>query len=126
MRTTLLFISMWTGATLSAQYQLATVATGLTEPLAVSHAGDERLFILERAGIIKILHGDGQLGQQPFLDITDRVSTNSAEKGLLGLAFDPAYASTGRFYVFYADENAAGTNRVRLSRFLVKIGRAHV
>ena len=106
-----------TVTSLVAQYQLEVVASGLTQPVGVSHAGDARLFIIERAGRIKILHPNGQLGSASFLDITDRVLSTSGEQGLLGLAFDPAYASTGRFYVYYTTGNGGGI--LRLSRFQV-------
>lgn len=101
----------------SAQVQLETVRTGLSSPVDIVHAGDDRLFIVERAGRIRILHPDGSLDPVPFLDITDRVLSAGGEQGLLGLAFHPHYATNGRFFVFYT----TGTNNgfIRLSRFSV-------
>ena len=61
-----------------------------------------------RRGAIRIIKG-GTLLPQPFLDLAGKVSTGS-EQGLLGLAFDPAYATTGRFIVHYTD--IAGDTRV--------------
>ena len=64
-------------------------------------AGDPRLFIVEKGGAIRIVK-DGALLEAPFLSLADKVSTGD-EQGLLGLAFDPAYATNGRFVVHYTD-----------------------
>lgn len=76
------------------------------QPLFLTHAGDSsgRLFVVEKAGRIKIVSGD-QLLPTPFLDITDRVGSSGSEQGLLGLAFHPRYVENGRFYVNYTDRN---------------------
>lgn len=76
---------------------------GLEEPVYVTHAGDDsgRLFVVERAGRIRIVSRSGALLATPFLDITDRVST-SGECGLLSVAFPSDYASLGYFYVYYS------------------------
>ena len=68
------------------------MASGLSFPLYLTApAGDAaRLFIVEKGGAIRIVK-DGALLPTPFLDLTGRVSTGG-EQGLLGLAFDPAYA----------------------------------
>lgn len=100
-----------------AQLELEVVTTGLSGPVDVAHAGDARLFIVERPGRIRILNADGTLRTQPFLDITDRVLSAAGEQGLLGLAFHPQYATNGRFFVFYTA--GTGNGVVRLSRFSV-------
>src|ERR1043165_4153733 len=77
------------------------VATGLNQPLfAGAPKGDtERLFIVEKEGLIKILDlHTGQVLATPFADLTAEVSA-AGEGGLLGLAFDPDFANNGRFYV---------------------------
>jgi glucose/arabinose dehydrogenase len=85
------------------------VAGGLDQPLFVTAPpGDDRLFIVEKGGAIRVLEG-GELAPQPYLDLSDRVST-SGERGLLGLAFHPDFASNGRLFVHYTD--GAGANRV--------------
>ncbi len=83
---------------------LLPVAEGLDRPLFATHAGDEsgRLFILEKAGTVRILAGDRTVAR-PFLDIRDRVGSSGSEQGLLGLAFAPDYERSGRFYVNYTD-----------------------
>jgi glucose/arabinose dehydrogenase len=87
---------------------LQPIATGLNQPVALAHAGDGsgRLFIVELAGRIKVYDGTQVLGT-PFLDISSLVSC-CGERGLLGLAFHPDYASNGYFYVFYTTK--AGGN----------------
>ena len=70
------------------------VQGGLSSPIFVTHAGDSRLFVVEQGGDIEIL------GVGMFLDLTTKISTGG-ERGLLGLAFHPSYASNRLFYVFY-------------------------
>jgi len=82
---------------------LQQVAAGLSFPLYLTAPpGDtSRLFIAEKGGAIRIVK-HGTLVPTPFLDLNGKVSTG-AEQGLLGLAFDPAYATNGRFVVHYTD-----------------------
>jgi glucose/arabinose dehydrogenase len=94
---------------------LQEIATGLDFPLYLtSPAGDSRLFIVEKAGAIRVL-ASGTLLEAPFLDLTDKVSIRDGEQGLLGLAFLPDYASSGRFIVHYTDLSGAS----RISAFRV-------
>jgi glucose/arabinose dehydrogenase len=80
---------------------LQEVASGLNFPTYLtSPPGDDRLFILEKAGPIRVLKG-GTLLEAPFLDLTGKVALADGEQGLLGLAFAPDYASSGRFIVHY-------------------------
>lgn len=78
---------------------------GLAAPVWLTHAGDGsgRLFILEKAGTIRVVR-DGQLVATPFLDIRDRVGSSASEQGLLGLAFAPDYSESGHFFVNYTDK----------------------
>ncbi|MBK9050831.1 MAG: PQQ-dependent sugar dehydrogenase [Chloroflexi bacterium] len=101
------------GVTLS----LSAFASGLTEPVSLAHAGDSRLFVVEQAGIIKIIQSNGTVLGTPFLNITDRVDAGS-EEGLLGLTFHPDYINNGHFYVNYTNITA-GVRRTRISRFQV-------
>jgi hypothetical protein len=79
------------------------VAHGLASPLDLKSApGDRsRIFVVEQPGRIRVIR-DGTLQPAPFLDVTGRVSSGG-ERGLLGLAFHPGYASNGRFFVNYTD-----------------------
>ena len=83
---------------------LVQVASGLQQPLFATHAGDGsgRLFIIERAGRVRIL-AESVLAPTAFLDIRSKVGSGSSEQGLLGLAFHPNFPSNGRFYVYYTD-----------------------
>ncbi|MFZ4850290.1 MAG: PQQ-dependent sugar dehydrogenase [Caldilinea sp.] len=80
---------------------LQEVAAGFNQPVYLTHAGDGsgRLFVVEKAGRVKIIEA-GSVREEPFLDITDRVS-NNGEAGLLSIAFPPEYADTGYFLVYY-------------------------
>jgi glucose/arabinose dehydrogenase len=78
---------------------LAPVAANLSSPtFLAAPPGDTRQFIVERAGRILLMQG-GALLSQAFLDI--RALTDvTGEGGLLSMAFDPGYATNGRFYVY--------------------------
>ena len=79
------------------------VASGLSNPVHVAApAGDARLFIVEQPGRIRIVK-NGLLLATPFLDITSRVLFGG-ERGLLSVAFDPAYAANGFFYVYFTSQ----------------------
>ena len=84
-------------------YIWETVVSGLERPVDIQHAGDERLFIIEKVGRIRIVQ-DGGLVDFPYLDISDRVGSRGNEQGLLGLAFHPNYAENGLFFVNYTDK----------------------
>lgn len=90
--------------------QLVQVAGGLVDPINVANAGDGsgRVFVVERPGLIRIVDADGNLLDEPFLDIQEAVKTDFLEQGLLGLAFHPDYANNGLFYVYYADYTTNG------------------
>lgn len=85
-----------------AKVELQQVATGLSAPVFITHAGDARLFIVEQAGTIRIVK-NGVLLPAAFLDISSLVKSGG-EQGLLALAFHPSYASNHKFYVMYTDK----------------------
>jgi len=99
--------------------RLERVVNGLDHPLALEVApGDRsgRLFVVERGGRVLLLRG-GTVSPAPFLDLGSLVSRDHEERGLLGLAFHPDYARSGRFFVNYTDRS--GDTRVveyRVSR----------
>src|SRR5262245_39275620 len=76
------------------------IASGLTEPVFITNAGDGsgRIFIVEQTGQIRILK-NGNLLATPFLDIHTIIKTTGSEQGLLALAFHPSYGANGKFYV---------------------------
>ncbi len=85
-------------------YDWQMIISGLQRPVDLQADGSGRLFVIEKPGRIRILQ-DGQLLDQPFLDITDRVGSKGNEQGLLGLAFHPQYAENGRFFVNYTNND---------------------
>lgn len=92
-------------------------ATGFTQPVAITNCGDSRLFVVEKAGRVRIVSDSMQVVAQPFLDISDHVNSVGNEQGLLGLAFPQNYADSGYFFVYYIFGPGNGTSRV--SRFRV-------
>jgi glucose/arabinose dehydrogenase len=96
-------------------YIFDSVVTGMSQPVGITHAGDDRLFINERNGIIRILD-TGEVFPRPFLDIRDRVNIEgNIEQGLLSLAFHPNYNENGYLYVTYTDTDFT----LHLERFQV-------
>src|SRR5680860_293561 len=97
--------------------ELVQVAGGLIDPINAASANDGsgRLFVLERIGNIRIIQ-DGELLEEPFLDISDAMKIDFLEQGLLGLAFHPDYENNGRFFVYYSDYQTNGDH------FLVEYG----
>jgi len=85
--------------------RLEPFVSGLNAPLAmVQPAGDSRMFVIEQWGRVLIIE-DGELNGTPFLDIRNLIVTRHPdfdERGLLGLAFHPDFASNGKFYVAYS------------------------
>jgi glucose/arabinose dehydrogenase len=86
---------------------LALVATGLTSPVYLTTPPDDsgRLFVVDQVGLIRIVDATGTLLPTPFLDFRDRLVAlrpGFDERGLLGLAFHPAYATNGRFFVYFS------------------------
>lgn len=95
-----------------------TFSTGYNEPVAIAHAGDRRLFVVERQGTISICDSNGVRLPTPFLNITSIVGSGAQEQGLLGLAFHPQYAQNGYFYVNYIDLSG----NTRIARFTRNAG----
>ncbi len=98
--------------------RLETVASGFDRPLFVTHAGDGsgRLFVVEQGGKIRIVR-DGKVLPAPFLDLSARLDTSSGERGLLGLAFAPDFATSRRLFVAHTAKTGKGPV-VRIARYL--------
>ena len=86
--------------------KLEPVVTGVNTPLAmVQPKGDDRKFVIEQWGRVRIIDAQGNLLAEPFLDIRNRIVdlwSDFDEKGLLGIAFHPDFATNGKFYVAYS------------------------
>jgi glucose/arabinose dehydrogenase len=101
------------------------LVAGLVNPLFITHAGDGsgRLFVVERAGQVRIVK-NGNLLPTPFLNIQSLVKSTGGEQGLLALAFHPSFETNGRFFVVYTaprSGDANGSNLI-LERFSVSGG----
>jgi glucose/arabinose dehydrogenase len=106
----------------SSRLGLRRVVGGLDQPLYVTNADDgtNRLFIVQRTGLVRVFRA-GLLQSAAFLNLTGKISCCDGERGLLGLAFHPAFATNRRLFAYYTDStgdiivaeytaNAAGTS----------------
>ncbi len=101
-------------APLPGDLAVAEVVSGLQSPVHLTAPpGDTRLFVIEQAGIIRIIE-NGQIRTPAFLDIRSLVGSGG-ERGLLSMAFHPDYADNGEFFVNYTDTNGD----TRVARYLV-------
>jgi glucose/arabinose dehydrogenase len=99
------------GATLPAGFAETRIATGLASPTAMAFAPDGRLFVAQQGGALRVIK-NGALLSQPFLTLSVNAS---GERGLLGVAFDPNFATNSFVYVYYT--TSASPIHNRLSRF---------
>jgi glucose/arabinose dehydrogenase len=94
------------GSTQTVKLALSKLDVGLTSPVyATAPAGDNRLFVVELGGRIKVID-NGSVRATPFLDISGRISSDG-ERGLLSMAFDPQFVSNGYFYIYFTDQAGA-------------------
>lgn len=91
-------------------------ANGFDKMAELACAGDGRLFLVEQTGKIKVIEPGGMVRPVPFLDISTKLHPEAtvlfSEKGLLGMAFSPNYATDGNFYVSYNDTMGHGNSVV--------------
>ena len=86
--------------------RLELVFDGFRQPTVLTApADDDRIFVAQRVGVIRILDESREILEPAFLDITDKVLAGGIEQGLLGLAFHPDYATNNKFYVYYTVKN---------------------
>jgi glucose/arabinose dehydrogenase len=101
-----------TAATLTGGFTESVIANSLLRPTAMAFAPDGRLFVCQQGGAFRVITAAGSLLATPFTTIT--VDANG-ERGLLGVAFDPAFQSNQFVYVYYTATTPTIHNRV--SRF---------
>ncbi len=101
-------VLLFTMSSFSQTIGLQTFATGFSSPVAIVNAGDSRLFVVQRGGLIRVLNPNGTINTTPFLSLSS-IITAGGERGLLGLAFHPNYATNGRFYVNYTRSGDGAT-----------------
>jgi glucose/arabinose dehydrogenase len=114
---------------------LRLVADGFTSPVALVEApdGSGRRFVVDQAGVIRILTAGGNLVPEPFLDLRSRIVPLMPafdERGVLGLAFHPGFAGNGRFFVYYSAPLRPGApagydHTARVSEFRVSAANAN-
>ena len=98
-------------ATLPQGFSETMVSGGLSSPTAMDFAPDGRLFVPQQGGQLRVIK-NGSLLATPFVTLT---VDSSGERGLLGVAFDPNFASNNFVYVYYTVPGSPAHNRV--SRF---------
>jgi glucose/arabinose dehydrogenase len=86
--------------------RLVSIGTFSQPVFVASPPGDTHLYVVEKAGTIKLVGGG------TFLDISSQVLSSNEERGLLSMAFSPNYATNGLFYVFYTADDPPGEIRV--------------
>jgi glucose/arabinose dehydrogenase len=94
--------------------EMQKVAGGFSYPVTLEVANEEknRKFVGDQTGEVRVIDANGNVRDEPFLDLTDRVFQEAPlhpETGLLGLAFHPNFAENGKFYVRYSAPNLEGT-----------------
>lgn len=107
-------------ATLPTGFAETRVATGIASPTAIAVAPDGRIFVAQQGGALRVVK-NGALLAQPFLTVS---VSSAGERGLLGVAFDPNFASNNFVYVYYTTSGSPIHNRV--SRFTASAANADV
>jgi glucose/arabinose dehydrogenase len=98
-------------ATLRTGFTETIVASGLASPTAMAFAPDGRIFVCQQGGQLRVIE-NGVLLAAPFVSLT---VDSAGERGLLGVAFDPGFASNHFLYLYYTATTPVTHNRV--SRF---------
>lgn len=115
-----LLMVMVSGLCVSQTIGIQSFATGFSNALAIEHAGDSRLFVVQQGaastpGRIRIVNPNGTVNPTDFLSLSNSVISAGGERGLLGLAFHPDYANNGYFYVNYTRASDGATTIARYS-----------
>ncbi len=99
------------GATLPSGFTETTIASGLSGPTAVTRAPDGRFFVCEEGGRVRIVKNNALL-PTPFITLS---TSTDGERGVLGIAFDPDFATNRFVYIYYTATSPNIHNRI--SRF---------
>ena len=103
-------LALLCAAPAAAAPELEPVASFAAPTFVTSPPGDPRLFVTERAGLVRIVGKDGVVKPAPFLDISS-LTTTIGERGLFSIAFPPDYTASGLAYVFVT--GADGSLQIR-------------
>lgn len=110
-----LLLAVFSIAAFAQTIDIPVFATGLSKPVEIVNAGDARLFVVQQTGAIRIVNPDGTLKPNDFLTLTTATIITGGERGLLGLAFHPQYATNGYFYINYTRAGDGATVVARYS-----------
>lgn len=111
---------------------LSLVAENFVSPIGVVPVPDNsgRMVVIDQIGKLYMMDADGNKQATPFIDLTSRMVTLNAgfdERGLLGVAFHPQYASNGRFFVYYnAPPRSGGPTPTTTWNNLARFSEFHV
>ena len=111
--------------------QAQLLASGLVQPLFVTAApGDAtHIYVVQQTGqVLRLDLGTATFDTPAFVDISGKLTSTSGEQGLLGLAFDPGYATNGRFYLNFVVPGGQwgnGITHVSQFHFVTKKKRRH-
>jgi len=103
-------------ANLPAGFVETPVAAGLTDPTAMEFAPNGDLWVLQQGGLVKRFHA-GSTTADIVGNIANLGLNSDGERGVLGIAFDPQYATNKEVYLYYTSTTPAIHNRI--SRFAV-------
>ena len=106
----------------STKVDMQLVADGFVSPIGVVASPDNtgRLFVIDQVGKIWIIDQSGNGQSTPFMDVSSMIvplNASSDERGLLGLAFHPKFATNHKFYIYYQLRPRTGNNLSRISEF---------
>lgn len=85
------------------------------QPLYLTHDGTnpDKVYVVEKTGKIKVIDKDSPSDSvDVFVDLSDRISLDGNEKGLLGLAFHPNYSENGFYFVYYTNQSGSVISRL--------------
>jgi len=104
MKTKLFLMSLLCSGFMNAQeIELQEYANGFTNPVDIAFAEDDRMFVVEQGGLIKmVVHVEEENTITTFLNVSTLISTSS-ERGLLGMAFHPDFETNGYFFINYTN-----------------------
>jgi glucose/arabinose dehydrogenase len=116
-------LMLWSTIAAQAQYTLVDAFPSFpafSSPIEFVRTtdGTDRMFVAEQRGRIFVFNTAAPATPRLFLDLRDIVSPSGSEMGLLGLAFHPAYASNGQFYVDYTS-SSSGSLKSYVARYTV-------
>lgn len=95
------------------EFRVETVATNLEVVWSIVFAPDNRIFLTERPGRVRVIE-NGKLRVEPFFIVPD--IEPSGESGLMGMTLHPQFTENHFVYLAYAYQDK-GKQRVRVARY---------